>query len=52
MPPNVQGQLTPEDLDMLRRENPALFQLLMRGNVPDGEMQDMMMGAPGNPPVM
>lgn len=45
IPPEMQGQITPEMLGMLRDQNPLLFQQLMQGgNIPPAELNKLLGG--------
>lgn len=45
IPPQTNGQMTPEMLGMGRTENPLLFQQLMQGgNIPPAELNQLLGG--------
>ena len=49
IPPELQGQPVPEDMDLLRQENPALFAQLMGNPLPPEEELDQLGGIPPLP---
>ena len=46
MPPEIQGQFTPEQFDMIRQANPGMFQAMMRGELPPEEALSLLAGEP------
>ena len=49
IPPELQGQPVPEDMDLIRQQNPALFAQLMGNPLPPGEELDQLGGVPPIP---